>query len=339
MITKEEEVIDAVFFQISTFIVTSFKVGDTGETFENKNSYLYMGVENFGVIIIDLNDYNRKLFVDIKSYIDWGTPVPDTIMIDSIGLIFTTLLNTTDLYDNFESYKSFSEIIGFSCAIKEIGSIAFEITPDIYVQDIQNDFISKGKSNVTVEWLLSFQQNMILTTTIMDGPTSISVFKDSVTHNNYLRVVEEDIALSSKFLLDFDLNDSSDCDTIGILNLDPEDNFERKTKRKNYCRQIGLICKHTLYFIKIDPYPTITLGMDKFEVNTNNKFEQVIEIKATNRDSVETRTMRFIYAIDSQPVGILNFVGFCFLFAIVFALAWRVCFMEQKEKKKKNHLA
>ena len=76
-----------MFFQISTFIVTTLKVGNTKITRDDKNSYLYLGVENFGVIIIDLTDFSKKLLIDIKSYITWGTPPTDTLFISSIGLI------------------------------------------------------------------------------------------------------------------------------------------------------------------------------------------------------------------------------------------------------------
>ena len=68
-------------------------------------------------------------------------------------------MNETEIFKYGGTIKIIDEIIGFTVGIEEIGNIAFEISPDEYVQDTANDFIDKGTSNVTFSWQLSFQSN------------------------------------------------------------------------------------------------------------------------------------------------------------------------------------
>ena len=67
-----------------------------------------MGLSSFGILIIDLDDFNRRLFVDINSYINWTNPLPASIYIDSIEIITTIQLNYTDTYEEIYKEMTFS---------------------------------------------------------------------------------------------------------------------------------------------------------------------------------------------------------------------------------------
>ena len=191
-----------------------------------------MGLSSFGILIIDLDDFNRRLFVDINSYINWTNPLPASIYIDSIEIITTIQLNYTDTYEEIYKEMTFSQIIGVSVIIKEIGSLSLRINPDKFVQDTSNDYLTKeNNKDIVPFWDFSFFSSKNISTILTSGPTQIRVFKDIVTNNNYLRVVESDIAQNSRFLFDHTITDQSNCTTIGLLDLGHSDLFTAKTLR------------------------------------------------------------------------------------------------------------
>lgn len=56
---------------MSTFAISTLKVEDSGQ-----ESYLFLGIHNFGILILDLNDYSKHQFIDVLKKIDWVDPLP-----------------------------------------------------------------------------------------------------------------------------------------------------------------------------------------------------------------------------------------------------------------------
>ena len=84
-LTPVPVILDAVFFQVSEFEVTSFTVIDSLKT-----SYIFVGIDTFGVLIVDINDFNRRLWIDVMYYINWVDPLPSDFVPEDLGIVVTT---------------------------------------------------------------------------------------------------------------------------------------------------------------------------------------------------------------------------------------------------------
>ena len=76
----------------------------------------------------------------------------------------------------------------------------------------------------------------------VQGPTLVQVFQDEKTFFNYMRVLQGDISQVSWFLIEIEIADKSFCNAIGVLNI------LNQTYYGNYDIEIGVICKHTLFY-------------------------------------------------------------------------------------------
>lgn len=106
------------------------------------------------------------------------------------------------------------------------------------------------------------------------GPTTVQVFQDDKTYSNYLRIIQGDISMQSRYLLFSELGNKQYCSVLGILNI------LNSTSIANYDVEIGVLCKHTLYYMQINPYPLFSLQLSEF--NVNNIYQTYIQVLASN---------------------------------------------------------
>lgn len=119
---------------------------------------------------------------------------------------------------------------------------------------------------------------------------------------------------------------------MGSLSVNHYSNL--RSDRKDYCREIGLICKHTLYYFHIDPYPTMVLNLGENSMRTNNVYSQNVTMTAKNDRTEETVSMVVNFTYEAQAVGIGTYLGFFLLTILVILAIWSHVFKNKTKCKK-----
>jgi len=128
------------------------------------------------------------------------------------------------------------------------------------------------------------------------------------------------------------IDDKSSCKTMGSLSVNHYSSV--RSDRKDYCREIGLICKHTLYYFHVDPYPTMILNPGVQQTMTNNVYSQNVTMTASNDRTSQKTNLMVNFTYEAKEVGIGTYLGFLLLTILVILAIWAHVFKKKSKGKK-----